>query len=155
MARKLTPEQHALIWSLEKLPQRDIAKRVGCSLGMVSKVLAGPAPEAPHAAPLPVEVDAALADAAELVAGDGSDDDAYARGLARLEVAGRLAEEARDVARMVSVQRAVALLVEKRAKARPAPVVDVNEAPDMLEAAKRFRERSHAVLDRLLAGVSK
>lgn len=151
MARKLTSEQIALIWELKKLPQRDIAARVECSLGMVSKVLAGPEPAKgavpkPKRAPSP-KVDEAIAEAAELVSVDGSDDEAFGECLVRLGVAGELAREAEDVARMVSVERAVASVVQARAKARPEPAEDPNKLPDLVAAAKTVRERWHKLLE--------
>ena len=55
---------------------------------------------------------------------------------------------------MVSVERVSIQILQLLEKLKPAPVADVNEHPDMIDAARRFRERAHATLDRILQGVT-
>lgn len=73
------------------------------------------------------------------------------RVLATLERAAEQAEADKDVARIVQAQRALTQAAALLARLEPAPTVDVDERPDMLAAARRGRERLHALLDRLLA----
>ncbi len=160
MAQQLTQEQIELIWSIEQLPVRTIAKRAKCSIGAVSKVLNKPRPFPVKvvAAPAPPEAEAgddAVSLAEQLVAADATNESELRGCLSRLATAGRLAQADKDVARMVSVERVRMQILTQIEKLKPAPVVDPNDQPDMVEAAKRFRERMHSTLDRILQGVSK
>lgn len=156
MARRLTQDQIDSIWANRLLTRRDNAKRANCSLGMVAKVLAGTQPDpAPSVEPLVTAEPDAVIVAEQLVAGGGSSEDELRASLSRLQNAGRLAQADKDVARMVSVERVSMQILQLLEKLKPAPVADVNAAPDMIAAAARFRERAHAVLDRILQDVPK
>lgn len=156
MTRRLTEIQIASIWTNRLLTRRDNAKRANCSLGMVAKVLAGTPPElAPAAQPLGIAEPDAVIVAEQLLVAGGSSEDELRASLARLQNAGRLAQSDKDVARMVSVERVSMQILQLLEKLKPAPVADVNEHPDMVAAAARFRERAHAVLDRILQDVPK
>jgi len=139
VAKSLTPEQYERIHAYKHLPYRDIAAKAGCSSGMVSKVLAPPAPTLPQDASGPSDVDRAVERAGRLTAVDLTADDTYRECIADLTRAGQIAAEGEDVARMVSVTRARAAVTKMREDARPVPPPDEDRAPDMLIYARRAR----------------
>ena len=102
-----------------------------------------PAPAAPLAVAAPAE------DAGEPgdVAGAGV---RLERTIASLERVAAQAEADKDVGRVVAAQRAITQAMALAARLAPPPRVDVDDRPDMVAAAKRGRERMHALLDRLL-----
>lgn len=155
MSRPLTPDQIDQIRALRKLPQRTIAARVGVSLASVSKALKAPPPEPPRVAPAEPDPGDEVVIAEQLVAGGGSTEEELRASLVRLQKAGRVAEAEKDVARMVSVERVSMQIFSLLEKMKPPPVEDPATAPDMVEAARRFRERSTELLDRILAGVKR
>jgi transposase-like protein len=145
----ITPEEKAEIRALsaKRIGQKDIARRLGISVGAVNAAVrksvnppessrepAPPAPDHPEA-----EVDA-LPVLARLD-----------RSLAALEQAATLAAGDRDVARMVSVQKAIAQVSALAAKLAPPVPADPNTAPNMVAAAASFRKRVFALWDRLVA----
>ena len=157
MARTLTTEQIVSIWANRHLPQRDNARLAGCSVGMISKVLKGAEPGVsesiaepePTAQREPVHVDEVVL-AEQLVAG-GASSEAELRGiLARLQKAGRVAEEGRDVARTVSVERVSMQVLALLERIKPAPPVDHDAHPDMIAAAARFRTTIEALFIRIV-----
>jgi hypothetical protein len=161
--RKLTDEQTAKIRELARLPQRDIAARVGVSLSSVSKTLAAPAPKTgkapkgvratkakpaavPRARPAPTPSTEAPDDAEA----EGTPLERLNAALASLQRAARQASVDGDLARVIQAQRAVGDLTALAERLRPAPAVTVDDRPDMKAAAARGRKRMHELLDRLL-----
>jgi hypothetical protein len=154
MPRQLTSEQIAIVMANRQLPVRDIARLAGCSVGMVSKIL-NAAPQAAQEEAGEPDAGDAVEIAEQLVASDGTSESELRASLARLQKAGRVAEANKDVARMVGVERVTMQILALLERMKPEPVDDPNDAPDMIEAARSFRERAHGLLDRILAGVPK
>ncbi|CAN5849997.1 hypothetical protein BH11MYX4_BH11MYX4_41950 [soil metagenome] len=151
MPRPLTPEQIESILTMRALPQRTISKRVGCSLGMVSKVLGmKPGKTTKTVKPVvAVEPDAVEA-AAALVASGSTDLDELDAILERLSLAADIALADRDPSRIVAVAKARAQTISQRADARPVPIADPNAEPETRKQAHAFRDRVSALLDRLI-----
>lgn len=126
--------------------------RVLQRLGLAKPRKAAKAARAPHSAPVTV-----APSAAPDVSEDDSDEDVpgrLRRVLSSLERAAKQAEADRDVGRLIAAQKAIVAASALLAKATPAPPPDVDARPDMVAAAKRGRERMHALLDRLLTEAS-
>ena len=159
MPAPLTKNQVALIWKSRNLPVRTIARRVKCSTGAVSGVLNGPAPAEtkplrgkPSRVAGGVDVDDVVAAGEQLVT-SGTNVELLRASLVRLERAGRVAGAEADVARVVSVERAVGQTLAKIDQLERQAVADSKptESLDVVAAAERIRAGMRAGLDRILA----
>lgn len=91
----------------------------------------------------------------EAVDDDTSPTERLRRTLESLERAAKKAETDGDVGRLVQAQRAATQATALIAKLSPPPPPNLDDQPDMLAAAKRFRETVHALFDRVVDEATK
>lgn len=81
---------------------------------------------------------------------EGTDLDTLDRWILVAERLGNIAEAEGNLQAVANFGRLSASLIEAKRKGTPMPVQDPNEAPDMLEAKQRAREKLHALVDQAL-----
>jgi DNA-binding XRE family transcriptional regulator len=126
---------------LEKgLGQAEIAKIVGVSVGKVNaiaKETKASAPPTPPTESVPELSEASL---------EGADMSTVDKYIALVDKAVKAAEAKGDFPSMASLMTKLVALLEHKRKAAPPPPPDPNANPDMIEAARRARERLHHLI---------
>lgn len=136
-------KRHILTLHDRRLPQAEIAKIVGCSVGLVNKVLKAARAEAPPPPPQdPAE------DVPEAIP-EGTDMGTVDKWLTRLDDAAEAARQRSDFQAVSTLMAKYVALLEHKRKAAPPPPIDPNENPDLIAAAERVRERWHKLIDGL------
>jgi hypothetical protein len=172
MARRLTQTQKNEIRKHASLPMRDIQRKTGFSLAAIHGVLHEPAaaPAAKtttKAARRPAKASEPLAPpksrkpgsrpAEPAPAPDDGDPSPVARltkAVKSLEHAAGVAAADGDQARVIAALRAVSDVTKTIAALTPPAQVNHDERPDMIAAAKAFREKTFALLERVIAETS-
>jgi hypothetical protein len=144
MAKRLTQGEKDSVLAIRHLPRRLVAERTGLSLGTVQKIIS----EADAPPPIVEGPDEPLPDPETLPADMPGDEVDRLRSMAARAQA--RAEREGNVAGVLSAGKLSLALLEHQRKAAPPPVVSIDDQPDMVAAAVRFRDTVGTLFERIV-----